>query len=73
MTKIIKGMLCHFTSHIYIHKYTSSEESWFKKILKKIKIKIVQYPFIKKIKIKIVQYPFMITSFVRLSKAEMEL
>lgn len=60
MTKIIKGMLCHFTSHIYIHKYTSSEESWFKKILKKIKIKIVQYPF-------------MITSFVRLSKAEMEL
>ena len=60
MTKIIKGMLCHFTSHIYIHKYTSSEESWFKKILKKIKIKIVQYPF-------------MITSFVSLSKAEMEL
>lgn len=60
MTKIIKGMLCHFTSHIYIHKYTSSEESWFKKIFKKIKIKIVQYPF-------------MITSFVRLSKAEMEL
>ena len=60
MTKIIKGMLCHFTSHIYIHKYTSSEESRFKKYSKKIKIKIVKYPF-------------MITSFVSLSKAEMEL